>query len=188
MPRLNQKRLIKNINNFVKKLDSKVVFLTAAIFFVTFLIVKNGFININTEKGKKLKAEREKSNIAQEIIKAKAQDKKIIELIFDSSDVGNILSFINSFIEKNKLKIINVSPKNPVRTYDIDVRDIEVNVEGKYNQILGFLSDIENCKKGIIISDMNMAYKKQDFKNVKDISNPDLSLILKLKIFSKTGE
>jgi hypothetical protein len=176
-----------NINKILNLIDKKVIFISF-IAIVLFSVSINKFIlEKHAEKVKVLDIEEKKREISEELIIFQNKTNELNKILFDVNDsnAGDILSYINGFLEKNKVKIISVSSVKVKKKYQLKQNSLTIKLEGSFKQILDLIKDFYDSEYLLRIDKLIINKKKITIDSIEKLNNPVLVVLIDLMLFSK---
>jgi hypothetical protein len=140
---------------------------------MTILQNYNTEIEVNNEKIKKLKVH--KNNYALKLTEIKTIQHRLTMLNLDIPRLTNMFYMVDKLIANNKLKLIEMLPREVESIGPLSFQDIQINAQGSYFNLIKFMMELDQLRIYFSIQDYAMNESQLDAQQDKLIK-------LKLKI------
>lgn len=77
--------------------------------------------------------------------------------ILTTAMVPQMINTILKMAEKQNLKVVTFKPSKPIKDSGYEKFLVDVSISGTYDQIAGYISDIANMEKLVVIDNLNLS-------------------------------
>jgi len=179
--------ILKLIRGIITSLDRKFYLQTLMFIIGIIFIVRHVLYGQYMKKQKTLESLRSKKKLVGNLLNMEKNISKYDKTLFRTSDVGEILPYINKFLEENKVKVMTLTSTPIKKEFGIRTRSFLVKIESNFGQLLGLLNSLEFSERALLFSDITITRKRFKVEEMTDdlLKSPILISEIKIKVFTK---